>query len=95
MRRCHTLVRQKQTDAGNEADTGLRHDTVRSVARSEDQYPSTTEFIDNRMILAVASPFRGTYCLCLRSPFPPLAQRWIFTLLMSNATRPGASEQEA
>jgi hypothetical protein len=31
------------------------------------------------MNLAVAATFSDAYRLSLRPPFPPLAQRWIFT----------------
>jgi hypothetical protein len=40
------------------------------------------------MNLAVAAAFADTYRLRLRPPFSPLAQRWIFTWLLSSATCP-------
>jgi len=47
------------------------------------------------MNLAVSTAFGDPYGLRLRPPFPPLAQRWIFTWLLSNATCPGVSEDAA
>jgi hypothetical protein len=89
------LIRQKFSDAGDQADAGLRHDTVGHVARCEDQHPGAAQRIDDRMNLAVAAAFGDAYRLCLRPPFPPLAQRWIFTWLLSSATWPGASDVAA
>jgi len=45
--------------------------------------------------LAVAAAFGDAYRLGLRPPFPPLAQRWILTWLLSSAICPGASEEAA
>jgi len=47
------------------------------------------------MNLAVAAAFGEAYRLGLRPPFPPLAQRWILTWLLSNATCPGTSVDAA
>ena len=47
------------------------------------------------MNLAVAAAFADTYRLRLRPPFSPLAQRWIFTWLLSSANCPDASEPTA
>jgi hypothetical protein len=41
--------------------------------------------------LLVASTLGDAYRLCLGPPFPPVAQRWIFTWLLSSATCPGVS----
>jgi len=43
------------------------------------------------MNLAVPAAFGDAYRLRLGPPFPPLAQRWIFTWLLSSATCPGMS----
>jgi hypothetical protein len=47
------------------------------------------------MNLAVSASFGDADRLRLRPPFPPLAQRWIFTWLESSATRSGVSEGAA
>jgi hypothetical protein len=43
------------------------------------------------MHLAISAAFGDAYRLRLGPPFPPLAQRWIFTWLLSSATWPGMS----
>jgi hypothetical protein len=66
-------------DAGDTADAGFCDHTICSVARREDQDPGTAKVVDNRMNLAISTTFGDAYCLRLRPPFPPLAQRWILT----------------
>jgi len=89
------FVREKLRDTGDQADAGFGHHAVGGVARREDQHPGTTKVVDNRMDLAVSTAFGDTYRLRLGPPFPPLAQRWIFTWLLSSATCPGVSEHAA
>src|SRR5262249_46685826 len=74
-----SLVCYQFSDAGDQAHAGFGHDAVGRVARRQYEYPRTALIIDNRMDLAVPTAFGDAYRLRLGPPFPPLAQRWIFT----------------
>ena len=73
------FVGQKVGDAADQADAGFGHHAVGGVARREDEHPGATERVDNRMDLAVSTALGEPDRLRPRPPFPPLAQRWIFT----------------
>ncbi len=70
-----TFVGQKFLDAGDQADAFLRHDTVGSVARREDQHPRPEVRIDDRVDFPVAAALGEPNRLKFGPPFPPLAQR--------------------
>ena len=89
------FVRQKFLDAGDQADTFLRHAAVGGVARREDQDPRAAKRVDDRVDLAIAAAFRQPDRLKISPPFPPLAQRCTFTWLLSNAACSGGSEGPA
>jgi hypothetical protein len=74
-----SLIGHEFRDAGDQAHAGFSHNAVGRVARRQYEYPWATLIIDNRMDLAVATAFGDAYRLRLGPPFPPLAQRWIFT----------------
>jgi hypothetical protein len=74
-----SLVGHKFSDAGDQAHAGFGHNAVGRVAWCQYEYPRTALIIDNRMDLAVPAAFGDAYRLRLCPPFPPLAQRWIFT----------------
>jgi hypothetical protein len=74
-----SLVGHEFRDAGDQAHASFSHNAVGRVARRQYEYPWATLIIDNRMDLAVATAFGDAYRLRLGPPFPPLAQRWIFT----------------
>src|ERR1700722_658894 len=61
------------------------------VSGREDEGPGPTEFGDDRVDFAVATAFRKTDRLKIGPPFPPWAQRWVFTWLESNAACSGGS----
>jgi len=73
------LVGQKFSDARDQAHAGFGNDAVGRVAGCQYEYPWTAVIIDDRMDLAVPAAFGDAYRLRLCPPFPPLAQRWIFT----------------
>src|ERR1700730_18789206 len=81
----------KQTEpalfAGEEADAFFGHHTIGCIAGCEDEHPRPVEFVDDRMYLAVAATFRKLDRLQFGPPFPPLAQLWAFTWLLSKAYR--------
>ena len=74
-----SLVCYQFGDAGDQAHAGFGHHAVRRVARRQHEYLRTALIINNRMDLAVPTAFGDAYRLRLGPPFPPLAQRWIFT----------------
>jgi len=74
-----SLVGHKFSDARDQAHAGFGNDAVGRVAGCQYEYPWTAVIIDNRMDLAVPAAFSDAYRLRLSPPFPPLAQRWIFT----------------
>jgi hypothetical protein len=74
-----SLIGYKFGDSGDQAHAGFGHNAVGRVAWRQYEYPWTALIIDNRMDLAVPATFGDTYRLRLGPPFPPLAQRWIFT----------------
>jgi hypothetical protein len=86
-----SFVGQKFPDAGDQADTGVSHHTVGRVARRKHQHPWTAQVVNDRVNLTIPATFGETYGLRFCPPFPPLAQRWIFTWLLSSATCPGGS----
>src|SRR5215471_18439129 len=79
----------------NQAHAFFGHHAIGSVSGREDEGPGSTEFIDNRVDLAVATAFRNTDRLKIGPPFPPWAQRWAFTWLESNAACSGGSQGAA
>ena len=83
---CH-----QPSDAGDQAHACLGHSAVGGVAGREHEYPWPALLVDNRVYLAVSAALGDAYRLRLGPPFPPLAQRWIFTWLLSSATFPGVS----
>jgi hypothetical protein len=74
-----SFIGDKLSDSGYQAHAGFSHNAVGRVARRHYEYPWTALIIDNRMDLAIPAAFGEAYRLRLRPPFPPLAQRWIFT----------------
>ena len=86
-----TFVSDQFRHARDQADAVLGHDAIGGVSRCEDEDPRSTELVNDRMNLAVSAAFGDAYGLGLGPPFPPLAQRWIFTWLLSSATCLGAS----
>ena len=74
-----SLVGQEFSDARDQAHAGFGNDAVGRVAGCQYEYPWTAVIIDDRMDLAVPAAFGDAYRLRLCPPFPPLAQRWIFT----------------
>jgi hypothetical protein len=89
------FVRHQLADAGDQADACFGHDTVGGIAGRENECPRTAPLIDNRVYLAVAAALGDAYRLRLGPPFPPVAQRWIFTWLLSSATCSGVSTAPA
>jgi len=89
------LVGEEFFDAGNKADTVFGHRAIGYVARCEDEGPRPAKLVDYRMELAVTAAFRMPDRLKICPPFPPLAQRWTFTWLLSNAACSGGSEGPA
>ena len=73
------FISQKLGHAWDQADAGFSHHAIGGVTRGEDEDPGPAELIDDRMNLAVAPAFGDPDRLRLCPPFPPLAQRWIFT----------------
>lgn len=73
------FVRQQLRNTGDQADACIRHHAVGRVTRREHQHPRTAQLVNNRVNLGVPTAFGDTYGLRFRPPFPPLAQRWIFT----------------
>jgi len=67
-----TLVGEEFFDAGNHTDG---HDTIRGVARREDEGPRPTQIVDYCMYFAVVAAFGNADRLTISPPFPPLAQR--------------------
>jgi len=90
-----SLIGDKLRNAWDQAHTSFRHNAIGSVAGRQHEHPRAALFVDNRMNLAVSTAFGDAYRLRLRPPFPPLAQRWIFTWLLSSATCPGVSGSQA
>ena len=90
-----TLVSKELFDAGNQTDAFLRHHTIGGVARREDKCPRSTIFVDQRVDFAVAPALRKPDRLKISPPFPPLAQRWIFTWLLSSEADSGGSDGPA
>jgi hypothetical protein len=74
-----SFVGNKLGDAGNQAHTCFGDNAIGSVAGRQYEHPWTAIRIDNRMNFAVSATFCDAYRLGLGPPFPPLAQRWIFT----------------
>lgn len=74
-----SFVGHEFSDARDQAHAGFGNDAVGRVAGCQYEYPWTAVIIDNRMDLAVPAAFGDAYRLRLSPPFPPLAQRWIFT----------------
>jgi hypothetical protein len=74
-----SLIGHQFGDAGNQAHAGFCDNAVGRVAWCQYEYPWTTLVIDNRVDFAVPTAFGDAYRLRLGPPFPPLAQRWIFT----------------
>ena len=74
-----SLISYKLGDPGDQAHAGFGDNAVCRVAWRQHEYPRTALIIDNRMDLAVPTAFSDAYRLRLGPPFPPLAQRWIFT----------------
>ena len=89
------FVRYEFFNAGDEADAFFGHHTIGGIAGREDERPRPAEFVDDRMDLAVTAAFRKPDRLKFRPPFPPLAQRWAFTWLLSNAACSGGSQGPA
>jgi len=89
------LIGEQSLDPRDEADTVLRHNAIGGVAGREDENPRPAKLVDYRMDLAVAAALGRPERLKIRPPFPPLAQRWIFTWLLSNAACSGGSEGAA
>ena len=73
------LIDDEFRHARDQTDAGFGHSAIGGVARGEDEDPGSTELVDDRMNLAVSATFGDADRLPLRPPFPPLAQRWIFT----------------
>ena len=90
-----SLIGDKFGDAWDQAHAGFCHNAVGRVARRQYEDPWTALVIHDRMYLAVATALGETYRLRLRPPFPPVAQRWIFTWLLSSATCSGVSTAPA
>jgi hypothetical protein len=59
---------------------------VGNIAGREHEYPGPALLVDNRVNLAVSPAFGDADRLRLGPPCPPVAQRWIFTWLLSSAT---------
>ena len=86
------FVGQEFFDAGDQADAVFGHHAIGGVAGREDEGPRPAKRVDYRMDLAVATAFRKPDRLKICPPFPPLAQRWTFTWLLSKATCSGGSQ---
>ena len=65
------LVGKKFFDAGDEAHAFFGHHAIGGVAGSKDERPGSAEFVDERIDLAVAAPFRKPDRLKFGPPFPP------------------------
>ena len=89
------LVGEELFDAGDQTDAFLRHHTIGGVARREDKGPRPTLFVDHRVDFAVAPSLRKPDRLKISPPFPPLAQRWILTWLLSSEAVFGGSDGPA
>lgn len=81
--------------AGDEADAVFGHYAIRDIAGRQDESPGPAKPVNYRMDLAVAAALGNPDRLKIRPPFPPLAQRWTFTWLLSNATCSGGSQGAA
>src|SRR5215467_15833106 len=84
-------MRHQSSDTGDRARACFGHSAVGSIAGREHEYPGPALFVDNRVYLAVSAALGDAYRLRLGHPFPPPAQRWIFTWLLSSALCPGVS----
>ena len=73
------LVGHQLRDAGDQADAGLGHHAVGGVTRCQHERPWTALFVDNCVNFAVVAAFGDADRLRLGPPFPPPAQRWVFT----------------
>lgn len=89
------FVGEEFLDARDETDAFFGHHAIGDIARGEDERPGPANRVHYRMYLAVVAAFRKPDCLKIRPPFPPLAQRWTFTWLLSNAACSGGSEGPA
>jgi hypothetical protein len=85
------FVGEELFDARDQADAFFGHHAIGGIAWREDERPGAAIFVDNRVDLAVAAAFCRPDRLKIRPPFPPLAQRWILTWLLSSATCSGGS----
>ena len=65
------FVGKEFLDAGDKAHTFFRHRAIGGVAGGENEGPGPTEFVDNRMNLAVLTAFREPDRLNIGPPFPP------------------------
>jgi hypothetical protein len=90
-----TFVGKELFDAGNQTDAFLRHHTIGDVAGREDKCPWSAMFVDHRVDFAVAPALRKPDRLKISPPFPPLAQRWILTWLLSSEADSGGSDGPA
>src|SRR6201988_4860589 len=82
-------------DARDQADAFFRHHAIGGVSWREEERPGAAKFVDHRVDFAVAAAFCRPDRLKIRPPFPPLAQRWILTWLLSSATCSGGSQGPA
>ena len=89
------LVGDELFDAGDQTDAFLGHHTIGSVAWREDKGPRPTPFVGHRVDFAVAPALRKPDRLKISPPFPPLAQRWILTWLLSSDADSGGSDGPA
>ena len=90
-----SFIRNQSSDAGDQAHACFGHSAVGGIAGREYEYPRPALFVDNRVYLAVSAALGDAYRLRLGPPFPPLAQRWTFTWLLSSASCPGVSGSPA
>ena len=65
------FVGEQFLDARDQAHAVFGHHAIGGVSGREDEGPGPTEFIDDRVDLAVAAAFRNTDRLKIGPPFPP------------------------